>query len=238
MKRVVISGLLVLLLLSLVVAQDELASDIGSGDVEDIQEKIDMLPINDSGEIDYDKFKPFRTKADERIDAINLWLEENASWLKVVFGMVPSITLLFAINFYILLFFIVILILNINITFSLSNFLSRKMDLIFFEISWAQLLGLGFFIILLVKKVFVKLANIFYGLWEIIWNYILPWGFAIAVAIAILFWIGVIFSIPIALRIFGAIRKKIAERKKKREAKKETINREALDKIVEGAIGD
>ena len=234
-RGLLISVLMIVLMTFFVIAQDEPSVEIGSEqNVKDIQEKIDMLPISETGEVDYDKFKPFKTKADERIGAINSWLEKNASWLKVVFGMVPSISLLFAINFYILLFFIVTLILNANATFGLLESLGKKMDLIFFEASLANFLGLLIFIILLVTKVFVKLANIFYELWDIIWNYILPWGLAIAIIIAIFFWVGVILSIPIALRILGVIKLWIDKKRKKKEAGKETVNREVLEKVVDG----
>lgn len=236
-------GLMFLVLFSFVSALDDLdkpTTDIGSKkDVEKIQGAIDdYVPIGETGEVDFDKYKPFRTKADERINAINLWLEENASWLKVIFGMVPSITLLFAINFYILLFFIVTLILNANATFGLLESLGQKIDLIFFEASWAKLLGFLIFIILLVTKVFVKIANFVYGLWNIIWNYILPLGFAIAIVVGIVVGIIFVFLLISAPHVLMEIAKKFEERKKKKEAEKESVNREVLEKVVKGVVGD
>ncbi len=237
MKKFCFFGLLFLFLFSFVVAQDEPSVEVGSEDVEKIQGAIDdYIPISETGEIDYNKFKPFRTKADERIDAINLWLEENASWLKVVFGMVPSITLLFAINFYVLLFFIVTLILNANATFGLLEFLGQKIDLIFFEASWANLFGFAIFVVLLVTKVFVKLSNIFYGLWDIVWNYILPWGFAIAIIIGIVVGVVFVFLLVCVPRFLAGVAEKFEQRKKKKAAEKEAVNREVLEKVTKGII--
>ena len=53
-----------------------------------------------------------KTKAGERIDKINLWLDENVGWMKYIFYMKPQISWLFAFNIYFILFFIVVLILN------------------------------------------------------------------------------------------------------------------------------
>ena len=239
MNKIVIGLGIFLFLFSFVVAQDEPSVEVGSEDVEKIQKAIDnYVPIDETGEVNFDKYKPFRTKADERIDAINLWLEENASWLKVVFGMVPSITLLFAINFYVLLFFIVTLILNANATFGLLEFLGQKIDLIFFEASWANLFGFAIFVVLLVTKVFVKLSNIFYGLWDIVWNYILPWGFAIAIIIGIAVGVVFIFLLISAPHVLATIGKKFEERKRKKAMEKEAINREVLEKVVDGVTGN
>lgn len=49
----------------------------------------------------------YKSKAEMRIDAINKWLDDNASWLDWIFGMTPGVSWLFAINFLTILTFIV-----------------------------------------------------------------------------------------------------------------------------------
>lgn len=97
MKRIIITGLLFLLLFSFVVALDEPTSDIDSDDVEKIQGAIDdYIPISETGEIDYDKFKPFKTKADERIEKIN---EYVGPITKVLWGVELSLSWVFIFSF-------------------------------------------------------------------------------------------------------------------------------------------
>ncbi|MCK5449979.1 hypothetical protein KAI32_03880 [Candidatus Pacearchaeota archaeon] len=236
MKKIIITGLLFLLLFSFVVALEEPNASIGSEqDVEKIEEVISQIPIDgETGKINYDKFKPFETDFEKRIDDINLLLEENASWLKIVFGMVPSISLLFFINLYILLIFFITLILNANATFGIFESLGQKMG--FFEFSWANLLGSAIFIILLITKVFVKLSNFVYGLWDIFWNYILPWGFAIAIIIAIVTVLIFIVLLRYAPQVLLAIKKGIDKKKEEKATTETALNREVLEKIVTSAI--
>jgi len=94
------------------------------------------------------------------------------------------------------------------------------------------------FIIILILKWIVNLANIIFGLFDIIWNYVLPMGFAFAIIAVILLGIGVLVSAPIALRIVGAIRQHIKNTKERKSAAEEAVNREALGKIVKGALED
>jgi len=211
----------------------------GDEDYEKIQGTVEKLPINpDTGEIDYDSYKPFWTKADERIKGINLWLEDNASWMKVVFGMVPSLTWMFAINFYIWLFLLVFLVLNAESTFAMLPFGESKMDLVFVRVGWTNLFGFVLFGVIVVLKYIVVIANIILGLFDVLWNVVIPAGFAIAVALAALFWLGFAASIPICLRIVATIKVKMDERKKARDAEKEKVNREVLENITKSAIGN
>ena len=77
--------LLVLFGLMFVSAVDEPTIEgISGGDVEAVQGAIDNLPINhDTGEVDFEKYKPFKTKADERIAEINKYV---GLITKVLFG--------------------------------------------------------------------------------------------------------------------------------------------------------
>ena len=153
MKKIWI-GLIFLLAISLVVALDEPSVVTGEEDVEKIEGIIeDYSPLDDSGSVDIGKYRPIVTKAEMRIDKINLWLEENATWLKVVFGMVPSITWLFAINLFLLLFSFIMLFRFFGLMIS-----EKKIDLMFFEITWGNILGIIAFATLLFTKMFAKLA--------------------------------------------------------------------------------
>ena len=58
MKRVVFSSLLFLFLFSFAFALEEPSIGVGGEDAEEIQKAIDdYIPIDDSGEIDYDRYK-------------------------------------------------------------------------------------------------------------------------------------------------------------------------------------
>lgn len=228
-----------LLTASFVVAQEMPDAGIGVEDVEklgELQEK--YSPLDESGEVDFTKYSPFVTKADMRIKAINLWLEDNASWLKVVFGMVPSITWLFAINFYFLLLFLLILVLNASATFGFFSFLQGKIDAGIVEFSWASVFGAGIFVALLALKVYVSLANLAYGLFDVFWNYILPWGIAIAIILLIVVGVFFVMLLIYAPHVLVAIKKGIDARKEKKAAEKQALNRKVLEKVVEGVVED
>lgn len=235
MKRVLVL-LLIVSMFAFVIAEEMPDAGIGAEDVQAIQGAIgNYSPLDESGNINYTKYAPFKTRAEERIDAINLWLEENASWLKVFFGMVPSITWLFAFNFYLLMFFFVNLVLNGNV-FDLA-ISDRKFDLIFFEWTWGNILGATIFIVMDITKIIANLARFSYSTWEVLWNHILPWEMGIAVVIAIALGIAFVILLIYAPQVLIAIRKKIDKRKAKRAAEKEATDREALSNIVKGATG-
>jgi len=232
MKRVLVL-LLVISMFVFVVAMDEPSTGIGGEDVENIQGAIDnYTPLDESGKVNLSKYKPFKTKAEERIDAINLWLEENASWLKIVFGMVPSITWLFAFNLYLLLFFFLMLVLNGDV-FGLGIF-DKKLDLILFEGTWGNIVGAVIFVILDVTKLIANLATFAYNSWYVIWNYVLPWGIVVAVIIAILLVIIFVVLLIYAPHVLVMIKKKMEAGKEKKAAAKEAVNRKVLEKTVEG----
>jgi len=222
-----------------VVAQDSPNISINGTDVENIQQAVDdYSPIDEEGNVNLSKYKPYKSKAGERIDNINLWLEENASWLSAVFGMVPSITWLFAMNVYIILFFLVNLFFNGDIFGFVFTVLEKKIDFIFFETRWANIFGFGIFAVLLVTKVYVNIAKFAMAQWNIIWNYILPWGIAIAVILTILAIVGLILLMIFAPQVLQAIGQAMKKRKEKKRAEKTEGNEEVLEKIVKGATGE
>ena len=239
MKKLLIMLLVVSLMFSLVVATEPSApGEIGGGDVEKIEELQDKFsPLDDEGEVDIGKYVPLKSKAEERVDSINLWLEENASWLKVVFGMVPSLSWLFAINLYILLFFLVGLVFNADIFLGIFSVLDKKIDLMFFETRWANVFGFLVFVMFLVMKTYVWLAEFGVTLLDLLWNYVLPWGTAVAVIIIILVVVGLIAGLITLPQVLMVIRQAIEKRKKRKEEGKAWSDREALGKLVKGATG-
>ena len=224
--------LAVLLMFSLVgfaaAENGDMPSLPGGDDKAAVEGAVSSIPIDEgTGEVDPEKVKQFKSKAEERIDAINLWMAENAAWLKVIFGMVPEISWLFAINFYILLFFIVSLILNGE---SLFVFLSKRN---------AKLLGAGIFVIGVVTKFFTNvLARPAHKFWEFVFEYVFStWGLIVAIIIMVL--IGIVFIVLLIYfpHVLIAIHSWIKKKREEKAKEKEEVNRAALGKIVEGATG-
>jgi ABC-type cobalt transport system substrate-binding protein len=152
MKKLLIL-LVILSLFAFVVAeveQPEALGGVGGRDVENIQGTIkNYTPINEDGEFDPSVYKPFKSKAEQRIDAINLWLDNNVSWMRFIFNMKPQISFLFAANVYFILFFLLLLVLNGH---TLWFFIDKKSN--------ATLFGLGVFFVFGLAKLYVGLAMI------------------------------------------------------------------------------
>ena len=240
MKRVFVLLLMFSMMFALVVAQEAPDIGIGGTDVEDIQGIVDdYSPIDEEGEIDIEKYKPYKSKAEERIDNINLWLEENASWLSAVFGMVPALSVLFAINLYLILLYLVILVFNGDVLALWFSVLDNKIDLMFFETRWSNVVGFIFFIGLIATKALVLLAEFLEELFWIFWDYILPWGLAIAIILTILVVVlGGFIIIKFLPQILQALGQAMKKRKEQKAQKKQEANREVLEKVVKGVTGE
>ena len=88
MRRVWILLLIVLVCGFVLAAEPD--AGIGGEDVERIEGAVDSLPFDESGDIDFEKYKPFKSRAEERVEAINeyvgpitmvLWgVELTLSW--------------------------------------------------------------------------------------------------------------------------------------------------------------
>ena len=198
--------LLGLSLFSFVSAEDETppSAGVGDEDVEKIQGAVDdYVPIDDSGEFNSSKFTPQISKAEERIKEINQWLSDNASWLAVVFGMVPEISWLFAINSWSLLFFFTLLVLNGNIFGIGLEILNKKIDLGFFETSWANILGLAIFILLDITKYIFIFSNYLHNLF--LFLYIYGWiavvGAGIVLVVLMIFFPRVLMKIVVSAKL-------------------------------------
>ncbi len=227
--------LLVVSMLAFVVAVEP-STGIGAGDVEQIGELQEKFsPLDESGKVNFSKYKPFGNRAAERIDAINLWLGENASWLKVVFGMVPSITLLFAINLYLWLLLFMILVLNGNILdFGVSD---KKFDFGFFEGTWGNILGAVVFVILLATKIIANLAIVVLNLLGVIWNYVIPLGIVLVILAFILAIVIFVLLLIYAPGLLSWLYKIITAKKEKKDKDEEVHNRAVLKATVKGITG-
>jgi hypothetical protein len=102
MKR--LGVFLILFCLIFVSALDDPATEgTGAEDVEKIQDITENIPIDpDTGEVDFEGYKPFKTKADERIAKIN---EYVGPFSKIIFGIELEIswTFIFSVVLWILL---------------------------------------------------------------------------------------------------------------------------------------
>ena len=151
MKKVGVLFVLLLFSVSFVIASDmpSAPGGIGGDDMGDIQGAVDQIPIDpNTGGLDQDKIDEQKSKAEERIDAINLWLDDNAYWLKWVFGIVPEVSWLFAINFLLIL------------TFFNGLFMNAEHTLVVFPKNIARIIGGAIFAFLLITKFILNVIAI------------------------------------------------------------------------------
>lgn len=234
MKKSIIFAFLLLFAIGFVIAEetggvnDEQANQIGE-EAQQIQDVVDQAPITEDGQIDQEKITGFKSKAEERIDKINQWMEDNASWMKMVFTMVPEISWLFAFVLYFWLLFFVNLVLN-------GNVFQIAID----NENIARGIGAAIFVFLLLPipplthPILRNIATWFYNFWDFVWNKFLPAGMVVAVIVMIILAIVLIALAIFAPQILLAIKKKIDEaREKKKQAETDT-NRKELGNYVEG----
>jgi hypothetical protein len=91
MKRISFIFCLLIFFSCFVLGQPEVG--VGESDVEKIEDVVDDLPFDDSGGID---FKPWRTKADERIGKINGYI---GPWTKMLWGVELELSWVFVFSF-------------------------------------------------------------------------------------------------------------------------------------------
>lgn len=188
----------------------------GQADAEKVQKLIDENNIvNEDGEFENPLDK---TKAEERIDKINLAIEDNASWLDAVFGMVPEVSWLFAIVLYVWLFFLVHLVLN---TYFFDYFLDSTK---------ARIFGGIIFLLMLITKVLHTIGKVFHDFLEVIYLYG-PLGVVAVIVILVL----IAWFFPQTV-VF--VRNYLVMKKEMMAKKKEEENREILDATVKGMTGE
>ncbi len=236
MKKSFVFILLALLLVSFVVAVDVPSVGVNSSDVEAVQGVVDELPFDDSGNVNFSKYNPMMSNAEIRIMAINLWLEENAVWLKAVFGMVPSITWLFAFVFYWWLFFLAQALNGVvgemiydivTVAKESRGDPTEHLDLI--PLSMAQIIGLVLFGLFLLLKIPLNIGKFSYNTLSAIYNY----GWIGILVIVVVFVVIMIFFPNLMKKILLSIRLRVREKEKR----KESVNRQVLDKVVKGMMG-
>lgn len=196
MKRSVYFFIVLIVVLQVIVVFVQ-AQETGTTDptqqYEDIQGNIDKIPLDNNGNIDDEKlnesFVFFSSKAEERIDAINLWVETNTPWLQFIFQMIPSISWLFFWNVLIMVNFFTVFVLNAgkNVPFFDTEIKRR-------------LLGFCFFIVLLLFRFYYFLAWLNVEIFDFFWNVILDWGIVITLILAVVF-----AALLTAAAIFGPI---------------------------------
>ncbi|MBU3912764.1 MAG: hypothetical protein KKB21_01470 [Nanoarchaeota archaeon] len=171
----------------------------------------------------------YKSKAEERIESINLWIKNNASWLVYVFGMVPELSWTFALNIYCLLLFLVILVLNgiiirvpVELLMSLGKGTKEK------AITISKIVGLAIFIFLLETKFFLNVI-VRPAVW--LWDKIFTYGW-IAIVIFCLVLLVVLVFFP---QILTIISKSYDSWKEKRAKKQQDRDRESLHEEVKVA---
>ena len=242
MKKRFVFLVFALLLVSFVSSAE---GDLFGGDAteewEKTQENIDKYnPLDEDGNVDLSKYKPFKTKAEERIDEINSWLEEHAVWLKVVFGMVPSITWHFIFNLWWMLFFFVWIVLNANYTIGLipiggiGGNPDREVKVANVQITPATGIGLGIFVIIMVTKLTVLLGWKFVELVDGI-KATLAATRIIGIILVVLFVLALIVCPGFVTFVSKFIAKKILESRARKAAEEKNTDVRVIHKIVEHA---
>lgn len=196
---------------------------VGAEDKEKLDSAIENIPLDDEGNFNGSKFAPIKSKAEMRIDAINKWLEDNTSWLSIIFGITPQISWLFALNFYFMLLFMVILVLNSSSTL---GFLSGAKQWIF---------GLVLYLILLVTKVYVALGEVSLELIKAAWEAAVTLGI-IAIVVFILILIFAPMMIPVIVQGVLSLTSKFSGNKEKRKMKEALERAEEDEKVLRARV--
>ena len=224
MKRLLVVLLLVVSMFAFVVAEDAPTVAVGEEDVVELQGIIDQLPFEEGGETNFSKYKPFYTRAEIRIDAINEYLDENAGWMRYLFHMRPQISLLFALNLYFILFFFLIFFLNAK---GLWFFIESEAK--------ARIFGGAMFVGFAAIGLYVGLAYVVNNFILYIWYILVDTAAWMAVIAMVIMVFLLIFFYPAAMAIVRGV---IAYRKLKRERKEaieHAASSEAVNKLVEQA---
>lgn len=190
--------------------------------VENFTEAVDL----ETGEVDVDKLNQLvempRTQFEQRIDKINLWLDENVEWLSFFFRTKPQLSWEFFMNLYLMLVGITWLILNSKRTIPIGGDFTP------------YIIGTGIFIIFLFTNFILLLSRLLLNLFDIVWNVLLPISFWVAllstVVFLVLLFIAPNFVAKIITLIVKFIVRKKAEKSMKEGAQNEKLN-QTLDKI-------
>ena len=98
--------------MGIVSAQDSPNPPVGSEDVEQIQGAIDdYIPLDESGEVNLNKYKPFKSKAEERIEKINEYIGPIT---KVLWGAELSLSWVFIFSFIVWILLIELIVMPVS----------------------------------------------------------------------------------------------------------------------------
>ena len=104
--------LMIVSMIFFVSAQDSPTSPVGGEDVEKIQGVIeDYSPLDESGEVDIDKYKPFKSKAEERIEKINEYIGPITN---VLWGVELSLSWIFIFSFIVWILLIELIVMPVS----------------------------------------------------------------------------------------------------------------------------
>jgi len=227
MRKIGVWILLFVLAISFVLAADTTAPSIPGGiddeSLDATQKAIDdYSPLNKSGEVDFKKYQPFKTKAEQRIEGINEWLDDNVSWMRYIFWMKPQISGLFIFNVYFILLFLTILVFNAQ---GLWFFIEKK--------SSAMLFGLAVFVVFSVARLYVGLANVANLWWTYVWDILIPSSIWLGIILIILTAVLAIFFFPLVLAILRMVAKYLESKRQFKEKAKMKASSEAVNKLVD-----
>lgn len=204
-----------------VVEDNKPTTSVTEKDVEKLQGIIGQLPFEESGETNFSKYKPFVSKAEERIDGINTWLDDNAGWMRYIFYMRPQVSILFTLNVYFILLFLLVLVLNAE---GLWFFIETE--------SRARIFGGAVFVVFAAAGLYVGLAHVANNFISYVWEVLVPTGFWMAMIAMVILLVVAIFAFP----VIGSLIKMIAQyrdaKKKTKQAMETATNTEAFNKMI------
>lgn len=223
-KFLIIVGML-LILNFVIVATNTPNISVSNKDINTINKTVAALPINDAGNFEPGKLAPFKTKADERINSINQWLDDNVSWMRFIFNMKPQISFLFVINLYFILFFFTILVIN-----------SRKLWFFIEAPVISAFFGLAVFVILLVSKLYIGLAKIVYLWGDYLITVLFPSYILLSIVLGLATIILILISLPLVEKLISLIYEYTEAKEKFKEKSKIVANSESINKFVDQIV--
>ncbi len=205
---------------------DEVVSaDSELKDKKELEDFVDEIPIDpDTGKFDPEKFNGTLTKAEEKIYEINFWLDSNVGWMKYIFHIKPAISWLFVFNLYFILWFFLVLVLNVQ---GLFFFISNK--------NMARLFGLGLFLIFMITGFYVGLARILENWKNYIFDVLIPSSMILGILLIVAILILMYFAFPLVISLSNMVKNYFAAKEEAKKAMELSAGTEAVNKLVDEA---
>ena len=225
MKKIGVLFLTLLLISSFSFVLGDSNDSNGFDDKEKLDNLIGEIPINpDTGKFDPSKFNGTLTKAEERIYEINFWLDSNVGWMKYIFHIKPAISWLFVFNLYFILWFFLLLVLNVQ---GLFFFMSNK--------TAARLFGLGLFLVFMITGFYVGLARILESWKNYIFDVLIPASLWLGILLIVVILILMYFAFPLIATISTMIKNYFAAKEEAKKAMELSSGIGAVNKLVDEA---